>query len=194
LAQPGEEFDGSVGVPDELTVAIRTTGDAQQLARSVRTLVHEIDDAAAVFYVRTMEQQLDAALVRERLLASMSTGFGLLALLLAALGLYGVMSYNVARRVRESGIRIALGATPSRMMWHILREVLVVSLIGVAIGLVATLASSRIIAAILFGLSPHDPTNLAAVATLLLVTTLAAGYVPARRAATVEPIRALRAD
>jgi predicted permease len=194
LAQPGEEFEGTVGVPDELTAAIRTNGDPRQLARSVRTLVREIDDAAAVSYVRTMEQQLDAALVRERLLANLSTGLGFLALLLAALGLYGVMSYSVARRVRESGIRIALGATPADMMWNVLREVLVVSLIGVAVGLGATLASGRIIAAILFELSPRDPITLGAVGALLVVTALAAGYVPARKAASVQPIQALRAD
>ncbi len=191
LAQPGEAFDGSMGYPSGLTVVVRSSGDPRSLSASARELVRALTPDATVSYVRTMDQQLDAALVRERLLASLSTGFGLIALALAFVGLYGVMSYRVAQRSREIGIRIALGATSGRVLRQVLRESIVISVAGIGLGLAAALYATKVLSALLFGLSPRDPLTLAGVAALLLAVALIAGYFPARRAARVEPMRAL---
>jgi predicted permease len=194
IGQSTTGFDGKVFVPDRLTTEIRTTGDMKALEASVREQVRTLSKDATVWYIRTMQQQVDAALVRERLLASLSSGFGLLALLLAFVGLYGVMSYRVARRVREIGIRVALGATQARVVKHVLREAVGVAGAGIAIGLVAALATTKVVASFLFGLSPRDPAMFALVAGLLIATALIAGYLPARRAARVDPMRAFRAE
>lgn len=177
-----------------LTAEIVTTDDPRALAASVRDEARALSKDAVVSYVRTMDQQLDAALVQERVLATLSAAFGLLALLLAAVGLYGVMSYTVARRSREIGIRIALGAARSRLLWQVLRETTVLSCIGIAIGLVGALALARVVSTFLFGLTPRDPMTLAGTAAILLVTTIVAGYLPARRAAGVDPMCALRTE
>jgi ABC-type antimicrobial peptide transport system permease subunit len=141
-----------------------------------------------------MEQQMAVTLTRERLLAHLSTAFAILALLLATTGLYGVMSYNMARRRRDIGIRMALGATRAALVRHVLRDVLVLSLAGIAAGSVLTFASTRVVASFLFGVGPNDPVTLSAVAALLLGTILAAGYLPARQAAALDPMRTLRVD
>jgi ABC-type antimicrobial peptide transport system permease subunit len=182
------------GISWHVTVEMRATGDVTALSSIVRREVRALSRDASFSYVRTMEQQLDAALVRERLLASVSAGFGLLALLLAAVGLYGLMSYRVARRRREIGVRIALGATPTSVSWHVVRETMALSALGIAVGLAAALGATRVMSAFLFGLSPRDPTTLAGVAAVLLVIGLAAAYFPSRRAASVDPMRALRSD
>jgi ABC-type antimicrobial peptide transport system permease subunit len=145
-----------------------------------------------VSYVRTLEEQVDASLVRERVLAALSTGFGALALVLACVGLYGVISYGVARRAREIGIRIALGAQRAALQWRIIRETLTVSAAGVLIGLIAALVTTNLASAFLFGLSPHDPVTLAASVLVQLAAGLVAGAVPARRAASVDPIQVLK--
>ena len=180
--------------PPRLTAEVVTTGDSGALAASVRDEARALSKEAVVSYVRTMDEQLDAALVRERVLATLSTGFGLVALLLAAVGLYGVMSYTVTRRRREIGIRLALGAARSWVLWQVLRETALLSCAGIAIGLAGALAAARLIATFLFGLTPRDPLTLVATAAILLVTTLVAGYLPARRAASVDPSRALRSE
>jgi predicted permease len=187
-------FGGGSAVPQRVSVAIRSQGTPGGLAASVGTEVRGLSRDAMVSYVRTMEQQVDAALVRERVLASLSTGFGLLALALACVGLYGVMSYSVARRGREIGIRIALGASRMTVLQQILRETLAVALAGVALGLGAALAATQIVSRFLFELTPRDPLTLAMAASLLLLTTAVAGFLPARRAAHVDPMQALRAD
>jgi ABC-type antimicrobial peptide transport system permease subunit len=124
----------------------------------------------------------------------MSGGFGLLALCLAFVGLYGVMSYTVARRTREIGIRIALGATSALILGRMLRETLAVSGIGIILGLAATAATTKILSAFLFGLSPRDPTTLGLVTMILMAIAVIAGYVPARRAAGIDPMRTLKAE
>jgi ABC-type antimicrobial peptide transport system permease subunit len=194
LAQPGESFDGSDGLPQRLTAIVRVAGDPRRVIATASRLVREVDRDAVVSYVRTMDQQLDAALVTERLLATLSTGFGLLALLLAAVGLYGVMSYTVVQRTRETGIRMALGATRLSVLARVLRETIVMSVAGVAIGLGATVMVTKSVAALLFELSPNDPMTLGVVAALLIATILVAGLAPARRAARTDPIRALKAE
>jgi predicted lysophospholipase L1 biosynthesis ABC-type transport system permease subunit len=194
LTQPTESFDGAVAVPDRLTVILRTSVDPELLTASVADQVHALGGDAAVSWMRTMQQQLDVAHVRERLLARMSAAFGLLALILATTGLYGVMSYHVARRSREIGIRMALGATRWMTMEHILRDVMIMAVAGIAAGTAVTLASTRVVASFLFGVSPHDPLTLAAVAAILLGTILLAGCVPARQAARLDPVRTLKAE
>jgi len=142
--------------------------------------------------IRTMSQQINSSLVRERTLMSLSSAFAVLALVLACVGLYGVMSYALTRRTREIGIRLALGARPGRVLWGMLRETLLVSLAGVAVGLAGAWFATRTVSTFLFGLSPRDPPTLVAVCATLLLTTLVAGYLPARRAAAIDPARAIR--
>jgi ABC-type antimicrobial peptide transport system permease subunit len=133
-------------------------------------------------------------LVRERLLATFSGGFAVLALILAAVGIYGVMSYNVTRRRREIGIRMALGARQGTVLGQVLRQTVVVSVIGVGIGVAAVLLTTRFMAPLLFGLSERDPATLAGVSLVLLITTAIAGFFPARRAATIDPVRAIKTE
>jgi len=192
--QPAKGLDGTSDVRGRVTVEIRATSSIEALEASVRNEVRALSKDATVWYIRTMQQQLDAALIRERLLAKLSSGFGLLALLLAFIGLYGVMSYRVARRVREIGIRVALGATRGMVLGHVLRETFGVAVAGLVIGLAAALGTTKVVSAFLFQLSPRDPAMFALVAALLLVTALVAGYLPARRAAGVEPMQALRSE
>jgi len=194
LAQPAEAFDGSFGYPGHMTVIVRTQADPLAIASLAPQLVKELDARVPLSYSRTMEQQLDAALKRERLLAHLSTAFGVLALVLAFVGLFGLMSYSVARRTREIGIRMALGARRSLVLQQVLRETTVLAVMGVAIGLAAAGAATRVVASFLFGLTPRDPATLAAVAVLLIGTALVAGYLPARRAALIEPARALKSE
>ncbi len=194
MGQPTTGLDGKPEVLGGMTVEIRSRNDPRALAAAVREQVRALSKDATVWYSRTMQQQVDAALIRERLLASLSTGFGVLALLLAFVGLYGVMSYRVARRTREIGVRMALGATRSRVVRQVFHETLWVAGVGIVIGLCAALVTTKVVAAFLFGLSPRDPAMFVTVAAALLATALIAGFFPARRAAGIEPMRALRAE
>ena len=142
--------------------------------------------------VRTMEQQVDATLIPERLLTTLSRWFAGTALLLACVGLYGVMAYNVSRRTREIGLRIALGAFPTAILSRTLRETFVVSAIGIVIGLSIALAATRLLSTFLFGLTSHDPATLVGATGLLLAVALLAGFFPARHAAAINPVGALR--
>jgi ABC-type antimicrobial peptide transport system permease subunit len=137
---------------------------------------------------------VNASLVRERLLASFSGGFAALALILAAVGLYGVMSYNVTRRSREIGIRMALGARRGNVLAQVLRQTVVVSVIGIGIGVAAVLLTTKYMSTLLFGLSERDPATLLVVSTMLLITASVAGFFPARRAATIDPVRAIKTE
>ena len=192
--QPATGLDGKSDVRERVTVEIRTTRSIEALEASVRNEVRSLSKDATVWYIRTMQQQLDAALIRERLLAKLSSGFGFLALLLAFVGLYGVMSYRVARHVREIGIRVALGATRGMVLRRVLRETLGVAVAGLVIGLATALATTKVVSAFLFELSPRDPALFAVVAVLLLGTAMVAGYLPARRAAGVDPLQALKSE
>jgi predicted permease len=194
VSQPAVGLDGVTQGFEHVTVAVRTTGERAALAASLREQVRDLSSSAGLWYVRTMHQQLEATLVRERLLARLSSGFGLLAVLLAFVGLYGLMSYSVARRVRELGIRIALGATRGRVQRQILRETLQVSTAGMVIGLLVAVAATPMVEAYLFELSPRDPVTFWTVTAILVGITVAAGLLPARRAAAVEPMRAMSAE
>ena len=144
--------------------------------------------------MKTVEAQLDETLLTDRLIAMLSAGFGLLATLLASIGLYGVMAFLVARRTKELGIRLALGAQPGRVTWMVMREVLALLAIGLAVGIPAAWALGRYVAGQLFGVQPHNPAIAALTVALLATVSAAAGFIPARRASRIDPILALRAE
>ncbi|HKQ77833.1 MAG TPA: ABC transporter permease [Blastocatellia bacterium] len=173
-------------------LCVRATGDAGALVVAIRNVVHSLDPNLPVFDIKTFADHINATISRERLIALLSSFFGLFALLLAALGLYGVMSHAVARRTREIGIRMALGAQAPNVLWLVLRETLLLVSVGVAIGLPAALAAARMIKSWLFGLSANDPLTIALALLAMLATAALAGYLPALRAAQVDPMIALR--
>jgi ABC-type antimicrobial peptide transport system permease subunit len=158
----------------------------------IRQEIQAIDKSLEISSVRTIPQLRDQELVQERLLAQLSSFFGLLALLLACVGLYGVMSYDVARRTHETGIRMALGAQRRDVVSLVLRETMLLVGAGVIIGLSAALWATRLIASLLYGLTPNDPMTITLASLLLLTVAALAGYFPARRASRVDPMEALR--
>ena len=178
--------------PSEMAFYVRAAGGVETLSGRLRAAVREVDAALPVFALRTVEAQVDQSLFFERMIAALSAAFGFLATLLAALGLYGVMSYTVVRRTREIGIRMALGAERSRVLWLVLREVAVMATLGVALGLPAAIGLGRLVSSQLYGLSPMDPATLALAPAVLGSVALLAGYLPARRATRVDPMTALR--
>ena len=171
---------------------VRTRSDPANLFPAFREIVREVDSNVPVFGMRTLVQQVDRSLVTERMLAALSTVFGGLATLLAAIGLYGVMAYMVARRTREIGIRVALGADRGTVVWLVMREVLRLAAIGVAVGLPAAWALARLVATQLFGIKPADPGTMALAAVGIALVAAISGYLPARRATGIDPMRALR--
>jgi predicted permease len=176
----------------QMTFYVRARADASGIGTSVRQVAQRVDPNLPIFDMKTMSVVLDESLFIERMVAALSVAFGGLATLLAAIGLYGVMSFTVARRTREIGIRMALGAERSSVLWLVLKEVALMVGIGVAVGLPVALALSRVVQSQLFDLSGHDPVALLAAAAILSVVALAAGYLPARRATRVDPMLALR--
>jgi predicted permease len=178
---------------NEMTVYVRGAGTAiATMPDQLRQTVRRADATMPVFEMQTMEQTVDEALFNERMLALLSASFGLLATALAAIGLYGVMSYTVSRRTREIGIRIALGAERVSVLWLVLREVALMTLIGIGLGVPAALGLSRLVRSQLYGIEPADPVTLIVSAVTLALVGLLAGYIPARRAAGVQPVLALR--
>lgn len=167
-------------------------GDSGAVAAALRKTVHDTDAALDPLAIQTIPERIDRGLVRDRLTARLSSFFGSLALLLACIGLYGVLSYTVSQRTRELGIRMALGAQRGNVVWMILREALTVTLLGAVAGLAISVAAARVLASLLFGLSARDPLTLAGAAVILLaVATLAASF-PAWRASRTDPMTALR--
>ena len=174
------------------TFVARYTGDPKFLVPEIREAVREIDPNLPVSDVTTLARMVDDSVLDQRVVAQLSTFFGMLAAFLACIGIYGVMSYGVTRRTNEFGIRIALGAEPRHVVWVVLREVLWLVMTGVAIGLGLALASSRLVESLLFGLKSYDPLALALAALALIAVALFAGYLPARRATRIDPMTALR--
>ena len=171
---------------------VRTARDPDQVFSSVRRVVNNLDPNLPVFDMKTLETQMAETLITERLVASLSSAFGFLATLLAAIGLYGVMAYTVARRTREIGIRMALGAARGDVVWLVMKEVLVLVAIGIAVGLPASWAVTGLVQSQLYGIKPNDLLTIVMATLGITAIALLAGYVPARRATMVDPMRALR--
>ena len=185
---PYQQTNFVTGMPAYL----RTRGNPENVFGAVRQTVSEVDASVPVFGMRTLEQQVDKSLVTERMLATLSTAFGCLATLLAAVGLYGVMAYMVARRTREIGIRMALGASGGSVVWLVMREVLLLAVVGLAIGLPSAWALTRLVETQLFGIQPADPLTMTVAAIGIASVAALAGYFPARRATGIDPMQALR--
>jgi predicted permease len=173
---------------------LRTGGDPINYMGTIQRLVREIDTKLQVINLQTMTDVVDESLMRERFLAQIASALSLFALLLACIGLYGVMSYAVTGRANEIGIRMALGATVHDVVRLVMREVTLLIVIGVGIGMTAAVATTRFVSAILYGLEPTDPLTLTLATLLMISVTALAGYLPARRAAQVDPMVALRQE
>ncbi len=175
-----------------MTFELKTAASTPSLTAEIREAVRSVDKNLAILEVRTQSQQIEATLSQERLFAALTSGFGVLALILASIGIYGIMAYTVSRRTNEIGIRMALGARSTSVLSMILRETLLLALIGIVAGLASAAALTRLAATLLYNLKPTDPLTFIAAASLLTLIALAAGFIPARRASTVDPISALR--
>ena len=177
-----------------MTLQLRAGGGTADYAATIGRLARELDPQAQVLGLRMMRDVVDDSLVQERFIAQLGSAFSLSALLLACVGLYGVMSYTVTRRTNEIGIRMALGARGADVIRMVMKETMLTVAIGMAIGLCAALATTRLISNLLFELSPYDPATIAAAALLMTVVAALAGYLPARRASRVDPMTALRCE
>jgi ABC-type antimicrobial peptide transport system permease subunit len=171
---------------------VRTVADAASVSASLRSAVQEVSQSLPPINIHTMAGLVDDTLQTDRFIEQLSTAFGFVAILLASIGLYGVMAYNVARRTRDIGIRMALGAVPRSVRWQVLRETLTLVAIGIAIGVPAALGVARLVRSMLFGLTFVDPIVIVSAAALLALVAALSGYLPARRASRVDPIVALR--
>src|ERR1019366_2259565 len=178
--------------PSSLVVYARTAGDPKAVFAAFRREVGGLDPSLPITSLRTMEDQIDESLSAQRAMAALSAFFGILATLLAAVGLYGVMAYTVTRRTREIGIRLALGAGRASLLNLVLREVALLTAAGVAIAIPVALAVTRLVRSELYGIVPNDPLSIAAAALVLASVALLAGYIPAERATRVDPLTALR--
>jgi predicted permease len=179
---------------DRMTYALRTAGDPLRFVQSVHEIVREADSRIPVTNVVTQAAEIDRTISRELTFAKLSTGFAVLALLTACVGLYGTMSYSVARQVGEIGIRMALGAQPGAVVWMVLRRVLLLAAVGLAISVPAALIAFQLVKSFLFETQPNDPGTLALAGVVLLSAALLAGYAPARRASRIDPLAALRQE
>jgi predicted permease len=177
-----------------MTLHLATAGDPGALREPVRRLVHDLDPDLPVYAVQTLAERLDESIGAQRTAATMVGAYGALALLVAAVGLYGAMAYSVSRRTREIGVRMALGARQSSVLREVLVEAGRLAAIGAALGLAAAIPATGLLRSQLFGVSPGDPLTLVAVALVLGLVSLAAAYLPARRATRVDPVVALRAE
>jgi len=171
---------------------IRTVGDPTDMMTSVRRVAQSVGKNLPLLEVKTQAEQIDQTLFQERLFAKLSGFFGLLALTLACVGLYGMMSCAVARRTNEIGVRMALGAERHNILAMVMREALILVTLGVALGIPAALAATRVISTMLYGLRPTDPLTMTVSASVMIAVAAFAGYLPARRATKVDPMVALR--
>jgi predicted permease len=176
------------------TLVVHTAGNPAMLSDAVRRQIHDLDPTMAVFNEETMEQHIRTAFFLPRLAAALFGTFGFIGLVLASVGLYGVMSYSVSRRVREIGIRMALGAKPGSVERLVLRQGLLLTLIAIALGWPAAWMLAKLASSFLYGIQPHDVLTFALVPPFLALIALAACYIPARRAASIDPMKALRTE
>jgi putative ABC transport system permease protein len=177
-----------------MSVVVRTTGDPVDLSGPVRREIAQLDPELAISNLRTMDQVVSDSLSRPRFTMLLLAFFGATALILAAVGVYGVMAHGVAQRAREIGIRLALGAEPRRLRGQVVGEGLELALAGLGIGVVLALAGSRLLASQLYGVEPTDPPTYLAISLLLLGVAFLATWQPARRATRIDPLGALRAE
>jgi predicted permease len=175
-----------------MTFEISAGMEPSALVPVLRDVVAKVDKDLPLLNIRTQNAQISDRTRQERIFASLTTGFGLLALILACIGIYGIMAYTVSRRTNEIGIRLALGAEPGRVLRMVLGAAWWLTMAGVLVGLAGALGTGRFIASMLYGLKPYDPSTLIGAALLLMFVALAASWIPARRAASIDPMRALR--
>jgi predicted permease len=175
-----------------MTFAVRTSAPRQTIAPALRRAVQAVDRNLPLVDVRTQQEQIDQLLTNERIFADLTVAFGVLALVLASIGIYGILAYSVSRRTNEIGIRMALGARADQVMRMVLGEAGWMTVIGIVAGIGAALALGRVITSLLYGLKAWDPATLAGAAGVLLLVALAASWLPARRAARIDPMKALR--
>jgi putative ABC transport system permease protein len=177
-----------------MSLIMRTTNDARSLARSIQQEVQALDRDVPVYRIKTLDQYLGVAVAQPKFSALLLSLFAGLALLLTAIGLYGVMAYAVVQRAQEIGIRIALGAQTGDVLKMVLRQGLKLTTLGLAIGLAAAYALTRYMQSLLFGVKATDPSTFAAIALLLIAVALMACWIPAKRATKVDPMVALRCE
>jgi len=180
--------------PEGAVLAVRSTGDAARLTSAVRRIAAELDPQVAVTRIETMDQVLATAMAQPLRLRFFLSVFGVLALTLGAMGVYGVVSYAVARRRAEYALRVALGATPSRVLGDVVQRGLAPVALGTVIGVAAALAFGRALSGVLYGVQPSDPPSIIVAAALLLVAGVIATLAPALRAGRTSPATALRAE
>jgi predicted permease len=180
------------GFVNAMTAYVRTSQPSNSAFMALRGAVHNLDPDLPMYHIRTLTEQANRSLIAERLVAVLASTFGILATVLAAIGLYGVMAYTVTRRTREIGIRMALGAARGSVAWLVMREVLFLLAIGLAIGIPAALGLSRFVQAQLYGIKPADAATMSAAIVGIAVVAILAGYLPGRRATRIDPMHALR--
>jgi len=182
----------------QMVLHVRIAGSAGHLIPELRDLVQGIDRDVPTFEIHSLAEEMNATFVRERLVATLSGFFGVVALTLVCVGLYGLMSFTVAQRTAEIGVRVALGAARADVAWMIARQTLTLVLVGIAAGLpiawILARLASRQMSAMLFELTPADPVTITAATGLLIAVAMGAGWLPARRAARIDPIVALRSE
>jgi predicted permease len=189
------EISPTVYVPQKegsATFEVRTTANPETIIPAIRSIVSQLDNNLPLFDVKTQSEQIEGSLFQESLIARLSSFFGGLSLLLACIGLYGLLSYEVAQRTREIGVRMALGARPSDVLRFVVRQGVALSAVGAIVGILGALGLTRYLASLLYGVRPFDPLTFLSVAVLLGLVALAACYIPARRASHVDPLVALR--
>ena len=183
-------------IPGQVNVAVRTVGEPLALVPAVRSVVRDLDATLPLFDVRSQAEQVELSMARETMFARLSTLFAVIAMILAAIGLYGTMAYSVAQRTPEIGLRMALGARRVAVVDMVIRQALILVSIGVAIGVPLTLVAARLAGTVLdqtlFGLERYDPLVMSGAAAILAVVAIVAAFVPARAAARVDPLLALR--
>ena len=192
--EPEVYISGMQNPPVAPFIAVRTSGDPAELAGTLRTVARQIDPTLTLYDLRTMSDIRSDSIAEQRFILLLIVSFGALALTLAGIGVYGVMSLAVAQRTQELGIRMALGAGPARLVAMILRDALNLSAAGVGFGILAALALSPFLASQLYGVRPVDPPTFAAIAGLLIAVAFLAALLPARRAIRIDPIQAMAAE